>query len=413
MRQLLEGGRVLSAPLNGIRVIEVANWLAAPAATRLMADLGADVIKVEPPAGDMLRHFALRSLGYDYQFTDSPAFEVDNFGKRSITIDLEKPGGPELVKQLAADCDIFVLNLTRARRDHFGLGFNELAAINPRVVYASLTAYGSEGPDQDRGGFDYAAFWARSGIMSLLGEPSEPPPSCRAGQGDHSTALNLLAAVLIGLRQRDATGEAQHVELSLQGTGLWSIAGDASTALVAGQNPPRVSRDAPTHPLRNVYRCGDDRWVLLVNPSPFPDRWPAFCSVLGHPEWAGPGYWDSMDRFIADSASAVAAIDPVMATRSLADWGADFDRNGIIWAPVATLLEALNDPQVREMGWVTKTEGSFGPIETLNAPFKVYGADVGIRGPAPRPGQHTFDVLADLGIDDDTLDRLASDGVLG
>lgn len=403
----------MPAPLEGIRVVEVANWLAAPAATRIMADLGADVIKIEPPGGDGFRHFVLQSLGYDYDFQESPAFELDNFGKRSITVDLDRPGGPEVVQQLAASCDVFVSNLTRERRERYGLGWERLSAANRRVVYASLTGYGTRGPDQDRTGFDYAAFWARSGIMALIGEPDEPPPPCRAGQGDHATSLNFFGAIMVGLRQRDATGEAQHVEVTLQGTGMWTIAGDFSSALVARHNPPRMSRKAPTHPLRNIYQCADGKWVLLVNPAPFPHRWPAFCDMLGHPEWAASGRWDSMLKLIKHSGEIVAAIDEIMVTRDLAYWGAELDRRGIIWAPVATMMDVINDPQVREMGWITETEGSFGPIETLDTPFKIYGAGAGVQGPAPTPGQHTFEVLAELGIDDNDLDRLAMNGVLG
>jgi crotonobetainyl-CoA:carnitine CoA-transferase CaiB-like acyl-CoA transferase len=317
------------------------------------------------------------------------------------------------VRRLSENCDIFVSNLTRGRRDRYGLGWEQLSTLNPRIVYASLTGYGSEGPDQDRSGFDYAAFWARSGIMGLLGEPGEPPPSCRAGQGDHSTSLNFLAAILVGLRLRDSTGEAQHVEVTLQGSGMWTIASDLSATLMARESPPRMSRKSPTHPLRNVYQCADGRWVLLVNAQPFPHKWPAFCRMLGHPEWAEPGRWDSWDSIIDNCGTIVALVDEIMSTHDFAHWSAELDRHGIIWAPVATLMEVVNDPQVHAMGWIKEMEGSYGPIETLDTPFKVYGSDTGPRGPAPLPGQHTFDVLSEFGITGDELDRLATDGVFG
>ena len=153
--------------------------------------------------------------------------------------------------------------------------------------------------------------------------------------------------------------------------------------------------------------------MLLVNTSPFPRRWPAFCEILGHPEWAQTGRWDSLEKLLEDSAELSARVAEVIATRDLAEWASAFDEKDIIWAPVASVLDVVDDPQVRDMGWIAKTESSFGPIETLNVPFKVHGASMGIRGPAPELGQDTLEILADLGIEGDELDRLATDGAIG
>ena len=223
----------MTAPLAGIRVLEVANWLAAPAAGALLADLGADVIKVEPPGGDVFREFLLRSMGYTHDFATNYAFQLDNRGKRSVTVALDQPGGPELVRRLAARSDVFLTNLIQQRRLRYGLTWEDVRAASPRVVYASFSGYGTRGPDENRPGFDYAAFWARSGLMGLLGEPPSPPPLCRGGQGDHTTALNILAAVLAALRLRDQTNEAQHCEVTLQATGMWTLAVSGATMVMA------------------------------------------------------------------------------------------------------------------------------------------------------------------------------------
>lgn len=404
----------MAAPLDGIRVIEVSSWIAAPASTALMADLGAEVIKVEPPGGDDLRAFSLRSYGLDFDFATNYIFELDNRGKKSITVDLGKPGGPELVQKLGASCDVFVTNLIARRAARYGLTYEDVLRTNPGVVYASISGFGSKGPDQDRPGFDVSAFWARSGIMSMIGEPDAPPAQCRGGQGDHTTSLNLLAAVLAGLRMKDQTGEGQRVEVSLQGTGMWTLAGDFAAALVSKQQAPRMSRDAPGHPVWNHYLCGDDRWVLLVNPIPFPKAWPQFCEMLGKPEWIADERYQDIPGLVANSAELTAAASAVFATRTSAEWGAEMDRRGLISALVAKTPEVIDDPQVREMGWITEVESEeFGSYETLNTPFKLYGTDTGVRGPAPSAGQHTFDVLADYGITDNELDKLATDGVLG
>jgi crotonobetainyl-CoA:carnitine CoA-transferase CaiB-like acyl-CoA transferase len=403
----------MTAPLSGIRVLEVANWLAAPAAGALLADLGADVIKVEPPEGDVFRGFLLRSMGYTHDFATNYAFQLDNRGKRSVTVALDKPGGPELVRRLAAGSDVFLTNLIQGRRVRYGLTWEDVRAVNARILYASFSGYGTRGPDENRPGFDYAAFWARSGLMGLLGEPPSPPPLCRGGQGDHTTALNILAAVLAALRLRDQTNEAQHVEVTLQGTGMWTLAGDLQAALVAREQPTRHVRTQPANPIWNSYQAGDGAWILLVMPQPDP-YWPRFCAMVGRPGWATDPRYDTMQERRAHNVELTREIDALFAAHDLAHWSAKLDEHGLIWAPVATLTDVIDDPQVREMGWFTTLEHPVhGRFETLAAPFKIYGADVAARGPAPEAGEHTFEVLAELGVGDEELARLAVEGVIG
>jgi len=403
----------MPAPLEGVRVIEVANWLAAPAAAALMRDLGAEVIKIEPPEGDAFRGFLLSSMGYKHEFAGNYGFELDNRGKRSVTVALDKPGGPELVKRLAKDAGVFLTNLVQTRREKYGLTYEDVRAVNPRCVFASFSGYGVRGPDRARPGFDYAAFWARSGLMGLLGEPPSPPPLCRGGQGDHTTALNILAAVLAALRLRDRTGEGQHVEVTLQGTGMWTLAGDMQAALVARENPGRHVRTQPANPIWNSYQAKDGLWVLLVMPMPDP-YWPKFCAAIAKPEWASDPRYDSLAKRRERSRDLTAALDAIFATRTRAEWAARMDAQGLIWAPVATLTDVINDPQAREMGWFTTIDSPvLGKFETLGTPFKMYGADVGVRGPAPAAGEHTFEELTRLGLTDEELAKLAEEGVIG
>ena len=403
----------MTAPLTGIRVLEVANWLAAPAAGALLADLGADVIKVEPPGGDVFREFLLRSMGYTHDFATNYAFQLDNRGKRSVTVALDQPGGPELVRRLAARSDVFLTNLIQQRRLRYGLSWEDVSAVSPRVVYASFSGYGTRGPDENRPGFDYAAFWARSGLMGLLGEPPSPPPLCRGGQGDHTTALNILAAVLAALRLRDQTNQAQHVEVTLQGTGMWTLGSDLQAALIAREQPKRHERARPANPIWNSYQAGCGAWILLVMPQPDPVYWPRFCEMIGRPEWATDPRYRTLHGRRQHTLELTREIEARFAAHDLAHWAARLDQYGLIWAPVASLTDVIDDPQAREMGWFTTLEHpTLGRFETLDTPFKLYGADVGARGPAPEAGEHTFDVLAELGVSDEELARLATDGVI-
>ena len=361
----------MAGPMDGLKVIEVSNWLAAPAAAALMADLGADVVKVEPPAGDVLRHFNLRAFGYDHDFELAYPFEVDNRGKRSVTVALDRPGGPELVRQLVEDADIFVTNLTPERGERFGLDAASIHAVNPSAVFASLTGYGTEGPDANRAGFDYSAFWARSGIMASLQQPPGPPPLNRGGQGDHTTSLNLLAAVLAALRLRDQTGEGQYVEVSLQGTGIWTIAADMSAAIVSGLDAPLTDRTAPPNPIWNSYLTSDERWVLLVMPQPDP-YWAPFCEAIGQPELATDERYDSLLKRWQHSPELTARFSERFAADDLEYWSEALDAHGLIWAPAVSLNEVVNDPQVEAMGWIEEIEHpTANNYRTLGTPFKI------------------------------------------
>ena len=297
-------------PLAGIRVLEVANWLAAPAGCALLADAGADVIKVEPPTGDVYRGYVARAasatIPYNY------AFELDNRGKRGITLDLEKPEARELVYRLIPKCDVFVTNLLAGRRERYGLTYEELSAHRPDLIFVSVTGYGSWGPDKDRPGYDYAAYWARSGIMNLLGEPDSPPPPQRPGMGDHTTALAVSGAVSMALFNRQRSGKGEQIDISLNNTGMWVLAIDVQSALSTGQENVRVSRRSVPNPIWNSYQTGDGRWIQLVM-LVADIYWPKVCRAIDRTDLEMDPRFDSMPKRTENREELILVLDGVFA----------------------------------------------------------------------------------------------------
>ncbi len=400
------------APMAGLRVLEVANWLAAPSCAALMRDLGADVVKIEPPGGDSYRYSTGNIGNPDAKVPSTYAFELDNRGKRSLTADLASEATSGLMQRLIETSDIFITNLIQRRRLAYHLTPEEVMAINPRIIYVSFSGYGSEGADQDRQAYDHAAFWARAGIMSIIGQPDGSPSMCRSGQGDHTTSLNMLASTLAALRMRDQTGEGQIVDVTLIGTGLWTIGSDAVNAM-AGRPPQRLDRTRPASPLYNNYRCADGRWFVFTMAQS--DRyWPSFCRVFGHPEWTDdPRYATTVARR-ENGVDLLPEIERQLASEPLEAWAPRFDAAGLIWAPMAEVLEAVEDPAITAMDGVVQVEDShLGPYRTMNTPFRIRGADIGVRGPAPAPGEHTMEVLKERGFADEDIAVFAADGVFG
>jgi crotonobetainyl-CoA:carnitine CoA-transferase CaiB-like acyl-CoA transferase len=396
----------VSAPLAGVRVLDVANMIAAPSMAALMADLGADVTKVEPLTGDILRNSVVDGDGPD------PYWELDNRGKRGIAVDLSQPGGVATVHRLAATTDVFVTNLTADRMARFSLTAADIRAVAPRCIHASLSGYGAAGPDADRLAYDMTAFFARGGIQSLVADPGGPPSAFRPGQGDHTSALSLLAATLAALRLRDQTGEVTAVEVALLQVASWTLASDISVTLVTGSGPQRWPRSAWPSPLTCRFRCADDRWVALCMPGPR-DFWPAFTRCLGHPEWVDdPRYATAQAR--RDNATAlIAACDEVFATQPRPVWAERLDRAGLTWAPVQRIEDVVDDPSLHGLGGLTLVEDHpAGPFQTVSAPFRIHGAEVGIGHRAPELGEHSRAVLTEAGFESAEIDGLIESGVV-
>ena len=399
----------VDGPLTGVRVLEVANWLAAPVGCALLADFGAEVVKVEPPTGDPYRGFQVGAMGYGTSFNFG--FEMGNRGKRGITLDLRHEASRGVLYRLAETADVFVTNLLPRRRERYGVTYEEMIKHRADLVYVSVTGYGSWGPDQERPGYDYAAFWARSGIMAMMGEPDSPPPAQRPGMGDHATSLAVAGSVAMALLARQRTHGGQQVDISLHNAGLWILGFDVQAALL-GAAAPKSSRLAAANPIFNSYRTRDDRWLMLV--MVVSDvYWPQVCRAVGHEELEKDERFADFNARAKNRRELVALFDRMFAQRTLAEWADALDDAGCIWGPAMTMEEVAADPQSRARGAFKKVEHpELGEIELLDTPVKFMGTEVGARGPAPQLGQHTEEVLLEAGYSWGEIGKLRDDGAI-
>ena len=400
------------APLSGIRVVEVANWMAAPGAAAMLADLGADVVKVEPLRGEALRGITRQpTMPADRPAIDA-SFQLDNRGKRGVAVALDRPEGSALVRTLAAGADVFVNNLLPKRQQKFGLDAGTLHGLNPRLVHATLTGYGLDGPDTARPGYDITAFFGRGGITHSITAPGTQAPRARPAQGDHSAALALLAAVLTALRLVDRTGKGQVVDVNLFATAAWTMATDLSATLIDGQNPRTTGRRERLHALQESFLTADERWVLLFMPEAH--WWPRFSEAVGRPEWAADPRFETVAARVEHMSEITDLMDALFATRTLAEWGVLFDHAGFVWGPAATVAEVAADPHAEAVGMFPEIEHpTSGRFRTVAMPIRIKGADIGPRGVAPELGQHTAEVLTEAGLSQDEIASLLTEGVIG
>ena len=401
----------MSGPLEDINVVEIANWIAGPSATAFMADMGASVIKVEPPSGDSMRD-KLRQPRYPdgYQGTDV-VFQLDNRGKRSIAVDLTQESGQDVVRELIDRADVVVTNLTRSRLERYRLGPDDVRERNSGLVYGIVTGQGSAGEDADQLAFDVTAFFGRGGVTALLGEPDGVPVAPRAGQGDHPTGLALLVAILAALRVRDRTGEGQVVETSLMAVGAWTVGADLAATLVDGRQPNKRSRRQPISPMNTTYRCSDGAWVVLSSHDQ--STWTSFCEALGVPELATDPRFDTRSGRFQHAEQLVGIFEQRFASAPFDHWVPRLKGTALVWAKIAQLPELVHDPQARAMGMFTELEHpELGRFETLAAPFAFERSEVYARGPAPAIGQHTEEILAELDRSPEAIAALADSGVI-
>jgi crotonobetainyl-CoA:carnitine CoA-transferase CaiB-like acyl-CoA transferase len=364
------------APLRGVRVVELAHWMAGPAAGGVLADWGADVVKVEPPGGEPMRNI-WGSMGAN---PDAPngAFTSANRGKRSIELDLRAGQGREALGRLLAAADVLLTNLRPAALTRLGLSPAGVATRYPRLVFCSLTAYGWTGPDQERAGYDLASFFARTGISHEMTTQGEPPAPLMQGLGDTFTAMTGVAGILAALHERQQTGRGRMVDVSLLRTGMWALAGELGVA-------------------------ADGHWFFLVGVQAA-RQLPKVLAAIGRPDLLGDERFGSPRSLARNRREVITILDEAFAARPLADWAKAFEDHDVFWAPVQTPAEVLADPQARAAGAWVEIEGA--GVESVDSPVSYDGAQRHQAAGPPRAGQHTREILAELGYRPDDIDSL-------
>jgi crotonobetainyl-CoA:carnitine CoA-transferase CaiB-like acyl-CoA transferase len=380
--------------MDGVKVLELAAWLAAPAAGTILADWGADVLKLEPFAGDPFRGIVtLGPMGIN------PAFELDNRGKRSAAMDVTTPEGHELLLELLARADVFVTNLRPSTLEEWGIDPDTLLARFPTLVYANVTGYGHEGPYRDRPSYDIGGYWARAGNAFAHTIDGQAPPTLRGGFGDHITGMSLAGGVAAALFERDRTGRGRHVTTSLVRTGVYCVGQDTNVQLRAGMTFPMGSpREVAGNPMMNSYRTVDGRWFWLLGLQP--DRhWPAVVAAIGRPDLLDDERFSSLAERRLHAAELVAELDAEFAKRTLAEWEVVFAEHGVWFEPVLSIAETVVDPVVVGSGAFLEVPGPDGPIPAVATPVDFVGSPIAPARPTPELGEHTDEVLAELGHD--------------
>ncbi len=402
----------MAGPLEGIRVLDWTIWQQGPVCSLMLGDMGADVIKIEElESGDPGRHlFGIggKSLGQDFYF------EANNRNKRSVALNLKTEAGQAIVQELVAKSDVFVQNFRKGVAGRLGLGYDKFKEINPKLIYASATGYGPNGPDSAEPSFDHLGI-ARSGIMQAAGEPNMPPLGIAGGIADQMGAVMLAYGVMAALVARERTGVGQEVNASHLGSMAWLQGLSVSCLLMAGFAFPRSFRAEAGNPLWNHYRCADDKWLALAMLQP--DRyWADLCRAIGRPELVEDERFADARTRGSNSAACVALLDEAFAGKPRDEWMRILraEKGDFIFTVVNDVADLKDDPQMLANDYIEDFDHpKHGPTQMIGIPVGLSETPGSIRTSAPEHGQHTEEILVDvLGYSWEKIGELRDQGVL-
>jgi len=397
--------------LAGLKVIDCGTFIFGPAAATVLSDFGADVVKVEPPGfGDVYRYLHKMpplpdsDHGYGWMLT--------NRNKRGIAINLKHQDGQAVLRRMVADADVLVTNYHPSVLRAFRATYEELAPLNPRLIYAYATGYGECGAEVEKPGYDATAWWARSGLMESVREADSDPAMSVPGMGDHPSAMALVAGILLALLQRERTGKGTKVSSSLLANGAWSNGYLLQAVLVGAKNFAPVTRRNTPNALVNRYRARDDRWIFLAVIQEDKD-WPRLPVALSRTDLLEDPRFATLAARRANAAVLIAELDAIFATRDLAEWRAALDRQDITFGVVGRLTEADADQQMIDNGIFRDVRYADGTtLRTVDSPVALAGCDKVQPRPAPELGQHSDEILVELGYAAEEIAALRASGAV-
>ena len=397
--------------LEGIKVIEMATYIAAPSAGGIMADWGADVIKIEPLGGCPMRQVYASAMTDDYP--DNPVSALDNRGKRAIAINTGTDEGREIVRKLVEDADVFLTNVRPGQLKQQGLDFDTLSKINPKLVYASVTGFGLQGEEADKPGFDTAAFNAKSGFGWMMTPKGSAPAPLRTAAGDHITGIATASGILAALLKARDTGKGTLVESSLVRSAAYAVGCDYGTWLRYGRIARSRPREEAIVAINNFYMTKDDYW-LFINGRPGEPDWPDVARAIGREDLLEDERFASLRDRRRNGVALIALMDEAFAQKTIDEWKPILDEAGLIWSPVQTFEQAFEDKQMHEAGvYVDMPKADGTSYKNIASPIRFGDESTDPKGPLPEIGQHTMDVLDQVGIDEETREKYLAAGVIG
>ena len=393
---------------SGLKVVDFASFIAGPSAAVILSDFGADVVKVEPPKGEMWR---IGQKIPPQPNSDVPyPFELANRNKRSLALDLKSPEAGKILERLVKWADVFIVNTPHPARKKLKLTYEDVVQWNPRLVYADITGYGEKGPDAALPGFDLTAYWARTGLLSMTRDAGAPPTWPVAGSGDNATAVSLYAAIATALYRRERTGKGSYVTTSLLASGIWSASVFIQAALTGATFYGLHDRAHPANAALNVYRSSDGTWFLLVAT---PDKIPVVLKAMGQENLLTDPRFSDPTKLAENRPQLTAILDEIFGSQPMAHWNEVFSGVHVTFGPVREPKEVINDPQLRANDIVVPLEGAGDKLtSTISSPIQVHGVTKVSAKRAPGIGEHNEEVLKELGFGATEVTGLYTSGVV-
>jgi crotonobetainyl-CoA:carnitine CoA-transferase CaiB-like acyl-CoA transferase len=393
---------------SGLKVVDLASFVAGPGAAVILSDFGADVIKVEPPSGDMWK--IVFKVPPRPRANDNYLWHLDNRNKRGMTLDLKSPSAQQVLEKLVKWADILIVNTPHPARKRLKLEYDDVVQWNPRLIYADVTGFGDKGPDSELPGFDITAYWARSGLLSQTRDAGAPPTWPMAASGDHASAVGLFSAIVMGLYRRERTGKGSYVTTSLLAEGVWAAGVSIAGALAGATFYPLHDRQSPSNATLNPYKTSDGSWFMLVVT---PDKFTALATGIGRPDLVADPRFSDPAKQATNAAQLRVILDDVFAKQPMQHWRQVFDQAHITYGAILDPAEVVNDPQLRANDIVVPLEGAGGKLtHAISSPMQVHGVAKESARRAPGLGEHNDEILKQLGFDAAQIEKLYAGGTV-